>query len=291
MNEITSKNELSVTKNIVITGANSGIGYFTTLNLTKISHKVIMVCRNEERALKSKEDIIKKVPDANLDIIIGDLSSISKVQTLVTEIQKRYDTIDVLINNAGIWPMKRELNEDGLELSFMVNYLAMFILTKELRQQLQKSSDPRIILVSADLYGNGEFDINVTPYGKKFSRIRTYADSKLCGLLFMKKFLEELPSEEKNKLMINAIHPGVYRTNLGITHSLLGMILKGVKLLMPSAKKSWKGITYLALDPDKPKIGNGKYYYKLNIKEFDKKVEDRANQEELWKLSKELTQM
>lgn len=290
MNAITSENELLDTKNIVITGANSGIGYFTALNIAKMKHTVIMVCRNEKKALESKNNILKKIPDANLDVIIGDLSSIAKVQDLITDIQKKYDTIDVLIHNAGIWQMKKELNEDGLELSFMVNYLAMYILNKNLLSNLLRSADPRIILVSADLYDRGEFDIEITPYGKKFSRVRTYADSKLCGLLYMKKFQEELPNDQKNKLLINAIHPGVFRTNLGITHSILGGIIKGVKILMPSAKKSWKGITYLAVDSDKDQIGNGKYYYKMKIKELHKKVEDQANQEQLWKFSNELTQ-
>ena len=172
----------------------------------------------------------------------------------------------------------------------MVNYMAMFILTQSLLQNLLRSSDPRIVLVSADLYGKGEFDTNVTPYGKKFGRIRTYADSKLCGLLFMKKFIEELPIEEKDKITVNAIHPGVYRTNLGITQSILGMVIRGVKILFPSAKNSFKGIINLALSSDKDKIGNGNYYYKSKIKEFNKKVEDRDNQEKLWKISKELTQ-
>ena len=89
MNEITSKNELSTTKSIIITGANSGIGYFTALNLAKMSYTVIMVCRNEEKAVKSKSNILKKVPDANIDVIIGDLSSITKVHDLVTKIQKK----------------------------------------------------------------------------------------------------------------------------------------------------------------------------------------------------------
>ena len=132
MNEVTGKNELSYTKRIVITGANSGIGYFTTLDLVKLGHQVIMVCRNEEKAIKSKNKILNNVPEAKIDVIIGDLSSIKKVQDLATEIQKRYSTIDVVIRNAGIWPMKRELNEDGLELSFMVNYLAIYILNRRL---------------------------------------------------------------------------------------------------------------------------------------------------------------
>ena len=72
----TDKNELSSTKSIIITGANSGIGYFTTLNLAKIGHKVIMICRNEEKAIKAKNDILNNVPNANLDVFIGDLSSI-----------------------------------------------------------------------------------------------------------------------------------------------------------------------------------------------------------------------
>ena len=207
MNDTISKKLIESLKCIVVTGANSGIGYYTALNLSKLNHNVVMVCRNEEKAKIAKSKILKEVPQAKIDVVIGDLSSIKKVTDLAYEIEKKYPTIDVIIHNAGIWPQKRELNEVGLEFSFMVNYLAVFILTKRLLIQLLNSTDPRIVLVSADLYGNGEFDIDVTPYGKKFSRIRTYADSKLCGLLFMKKFQEELTSEEKNKLHINAIHP------------------------------------------------------------------------------------
>ena len=290
MNDTISKKLIESLKCIVVTGANSGIGYYTALNLSKLNHNVVMVCRNEEKAQIAKSKILKEVPQAKIDVVIGDLSSIKKVTDLAYEIEKKYPTIDVIIHNAGIWPQKRELNEDGLEFSFMVNYLAVFILTKRLLIQLLNSTDPRIVLVSADLYGNGEFDIDVTPYGKKFSRIRTYADSKLCGLLFMKKFQEELTSEEKNKLLINAIHPGVFRTNLGITPSVLGKIIKGVKIIFPSSKKSTKGIINLAVSPDKDTIGTGNYYFKLKRKEFNKKVEDRENQEKLWNFSIKMIQ-
>ena len=288
LKEIDGKKELQSLKNIIITGTTSGIGYYAALNLTKMGHKVIMVCRNEEKAIKTKNAIIKLVPQAKIDVVLGDLSSIKKVEDLAKEIQKKYTAIDVLVHNAGIWPMKREVNEDGLELSFMVNYLALFILTEELLPLLLNGTDPRIVLVSAGLYVNGEFDRENTPYGKKFSKIRTYADSKLCGLLFMKKFVDELNIEERNKITINAIHPGVYRTNLGITPSVLGTVIKGVKVFMKSSKKSTKGIIYLGVIANKDEIGTGNYYDQLKRKRVHEKAEDKENQEILWNLSKQL---
>ena len=104
----------------VVTGANRGIGRGITTGLVKEGHQVVMVCRNIPQGEEVREEILKENANASIEVIKGDLSSIRTIKELGNEILARYKKLDVIIQNAGIWPGRLELNEDGLEIAFMV---------------------------------------------------------------------------------------------------------------------------------------------------------------------------
>jgi NAD(P)-dependent dehydrogenase (short-subunit alcohol dehydrogenase family) len=119
-----------------------------------------------------------------------------------------------------------ERNSDGLEMGFMVNFLAPFMLSHLLRERLIASAPARIVHVNAGLYVNGKVDIEKTPYGTDFGRIRTYASTKLCGVLTL---AQEAAMFAPYGVTVNMVHPGVVNTNLGQMGGPLGWLLKLVK--------------------------------------------------------------
>ncbi len=210
----------------VVTGGNTGIGKAIVLALAQKQMQVVMVSRNREKGETAVQDLLVTAPDATIDMVVGDVGTITATRQLAQDLLDRYAHIHILINNAGIWPTKRILNEDGLEQSFMVNYLAPFMLNQLLYNRLKASVPARIVNVSAGLYVNGKVDLNKTPYGLDFHPIRTYANTKLCNVLTL-----PLESEWLNGsgITINAVHPGVIRTNLGIMPGPVGWFIGLVK--------------------------------------------------------------
>ena len=160
-------------KLIFVTGANRGIGKGITEGLTEKGHQIVMICRNTEQGKEVLKELLKKYENDSIEVLKGDLSSIRTVKELGTNILQKYNKIDALVHNAGVWPGKLVLNEDGLEYAFMVNHIAPLLLNHLLLQRLKESTPSRVILVNAGLYPRGNFKAELTPYGKDFSRMRT----------------------------------------------------------------------------------------------------------------------
>lgn len=267
----------------IVTGANRGIGYAIAEGIVQKGRQVVLVCRDEASGNKALNKFHTSYPQTAVELIIGDLSSIESVNSLAQELLNRFPRIDVLIHNAGIWPSKLTKNKDGLEMAFMVNYLAPFYMTHLLLNRLKASNPARIVLVSAGLYVRGLVDLKRTPWGDDFHKIKTYMNTKLCGILFMRKLAGML---EGTGVAINAVHPGVIRTGLGDFGGVIGVILRGFKLFMDSPKKGAKGPIHLALSPNVQ--SNGSYYDKTKEKALVEKALDDSLANELWDLSEQL---
>lgn len=267
----------------VITGANRGIGLGIAEKIAKQGHHAILVCRNVIQGNEVLKSLIKRYGEKSASLIEGDLSSIRSTGSLGHILLKNYDRIDTLIHNAGVWPTKLETTEDGLELSFMVNHLAPFILNHYLLSRLKECSPSRIVLVNAGLYPRGNFNPELTPWGKDFSRLKTYMNSKFCGILYMRKLA---PMLDGSNVIVNAVHPGVIRTGLGDYKRLVGFFLKVVKIFQKPIEFGARGPANLALNPDIKT--NGSYYDKLEEKEFVKKALDDDLASKLWDLSLDL---
>ena len=265
---------------IFVTGANKGIGKGITEGLTEKGHKVVMICRNTEQGEEIRENLLKANNNASIEVLHGDLSSIRSVNKLGTNILRRYDRIDAFVHNAGVWPSELKLNEDGLETAFMVNHIAPILLNHLLLPKLKKSAPSRIVLVNALLYSRGHFDAELTPYGKDFSKVSTYMNSKYCSILYMRKFASLIAG---SGVTINAVHPGVIRTGLGEFEGVFGLLLKFFKIFQRSIKTGAVGPINLATNPDI--TTNGRYYDQLILKPFSENVliEERANL--LWETS------
>ncbi|CAI5694610.1 unnamed protein product [Oreochromis niloticus] len=142
--------EVSVAgRSFMITGANSGIGKATAMAIAKRGGTIHMVCRNKDKAEEARADIVKETGNKEVYVHILDLSETKKVWEFAEGFKRKYKSLNVLINNAGVIMSQRDLNAEGLEKSFATNVLGVYILTKSLIPLLEKSADPRVITVSS----------------------------------------------------------------------------------------------------------------------------------------------
>lgn len=274
-------------RTIVVTGGNAGIGRAIATELAKQKHHVVIVSRNPAKGKEACDTIKKVTGNPRVDLIVGDLGSIQSVKSIAQKIMKNYSDVSVLINNAGIWPTKLEINPDGLEMAFMVNHMAPLILSIMLYKQLKKNKPSRIVNVNAGLYIFGNVDIEKTPYGKDFGKIFTYMNTKLCNIYFTQKFSHII---ENTGVTVNAMHPGVIRTNLGDSSGIMGSFLRMVKRTLAEPEYGAQAPVWLAVSPDVENI-NGKFFDRFTQKPYAKNAVDTSLRDRLWNLSLQLASL
>ncbi|MFK7774018.1 MAG: SDR family NAD(P)-dependent oxidoreductase [Saprospiraceae bacterium] len=256
---------------VLLTGGNRGIGKAIAQKILEESQEVIIVCRNATEGKVVTKELASKTGNPKISFIQGDLSSIQKCKTLIEKIKAEHSDINILINNAGVWMTERKLNDDGLEMSFMVNYLAPHILCHGLFPLLKKNQPARIINVNSGLYLKGGLNIEKTPYGLDFGSIKTYANSKFCNMMSSIDFAKEI---EGSGVTINAVHPGVINTGLGDSPKFLSKVVKFVKRFWKSPEYGAAAPTWLALSEELEGV-NGNYY---NEKEETEYIEEVKNE-------------
>jgi len=278
-------------KIVLITGANSGIGKETTRALAKKGATIIMACRHLEKAEPVCEMIQTESKNPNIEVMKLDLASLKSVRNFTQEFKARYQKLNVLINNAGVFCMKREETEEGFELTMGVNHLGHFLLTYELLPILEKTPEARIINLSSDAHFSGDLDLDDLHFKRrKYSGFKAYGASRLATVFFTQELAERL--KEKN-ITVNSLHPGHVDTNMwdlwGAQRRWYQSLLSGMmKLFLISAEEGAQTSIYLASSGEVKGI-TGKYFAKKKIKAASEKCSDIKLQKELWQLSEQLT--
>lgn len=205
-------------KIIVLTGATSGIGLATAIQLTKAGSAVIAVGRSQERCQKAEDTIRKACSEANISFLVADLSSMRQVKELAESIRKKLEQdgkkhIDVLINNAGTVSSWYTSTEDGFELQFAVNHLAPFLLSNELLPLLKKSYAGRIITLSSGSHYHTKMNWKDILLRKHYNCLWAYKQSKLANVLFCTEFNRRLRPD--SSVTAFAADPGLVNTQIG----------------------------------------------------------------------------
>ncbi|MFX0067059.1 MAG: SDR family oxidoreductase [Candidatus Hermodarchaeota archaeon] len=271
----------------LITGANSGIGKETAIELAKMDSTIIMVCRNQERGEVAREEIMRQSCNDKVDLLLADLSSQNSIRQLVTEFKEKYSQLHVLVNNAGLWMINRVLTVDGLETTFAVNYLGHFLLTNLLLDVIISSAPSRIINVSSwgEMFGTINFDD--LQGEKKYGRMRAYIQSKLALIMFTYELARRL---DGTGVTVNTLHPGFVRTNFfnKNTPRSLKVLTRLLFPLVINVKKGVRTVIYLASSQEVEKV-TGKYFINCRERKSSKKSYDTLVQNRLWTISEELT--
>jgi len=200
-------------KTVLITGGSAGIGASTATRLAELGAQVIVSCRDIEKA---RRYFANHSQASNIDILPLELGSFSSIRAFVALVLSRYPRLDVLINNAGLIPVKYSHTEDGYESTFGINFLGPFLLTQLLLDRLIASAPARIIHVSSAAHTRAtpEIEAFFSPskeQDKKFRWMKHYSQSKLANILYSNWLAEQLRG---TGVTSNALHPGVVNTEI-----------------------------------------------------------------------------
>ena len=280
----------------IITGANNGIGYETTLAMANHGFKVIMACRNLKKAKKAKSDILEKLPNADLDILELDLSDLESVKAFAKNFKNNYSKLDVLINNAGILVYSDKKNKEGIELQFATNHLGHFLLTSLLLELIPDHSTSRIVALSSLAHKEAKIHFDDLNCEKTDDPDAPYGQSKLANLMFADELNRRLKKSDK-KMIALAVHPG--GSDSGLFDEMSKVKYYTFKILSPfilnSPASAAKPSLFAALSPD---VQGGEYFGPQGFNEFKGKVgvakrSDYSKREDvatkLWQLSEEMT--
>jgi len=266
----------------LITGATEGIGRATAIELARRGYTVVLAARDAAKAQAVAGDIEAATGERDTGVITADLRSLADVRALAEAFHLRYPRLDVLINNAGIFPGARRLTGDGFEAAYQVNYLSQFYLTHLMLGALKAARQGRVINLSSSVHANGRFDPGNLQSEKRFSSFGTYANSKLLMLLFTIELAERLKT---TSVTANAVHPGVVKTPMMLRAP--GIFRVVAWLTLPFALSPEQGAAtsvYLATSPEVGGV-SGKYFARSRQVDVKSAFNTPKNRELLWNLS------
>jgi NAD(P)-dependent dehydrogenase (short-subunit alcohol dehydrogenase family) len=267
----------------IATGANAGIGRETAIGLAKLGARVVMVCRDPGRGEKALREIKHESGSDRVELMICDLSSQKSIRRFADEFSRRYDRLDVLVNNAGVFLRQRSLTENGIESTFAVNHLGYFLVTRLLLDLLKKSAPSRIINVASTAHKYGKIDVNAWPTGRDYSAFAAYANSKLANVLFTYELARRL---EGTGVTANCLHPGAVASNL--FRGLPGFLEALIRLVTISPERGARTSIYLASSREVEGI-TGKYFARRRPVKSSEASYDLEAARRLWEVSEELT--
>ncbi len=270
----------------LVTGCSAGIGKVTARELAKMGATVVMVCRNRAKGEAVLAEIKEASGNAQVDLIVADLSELAQVRRVVDEFKQNYTQLHVLINNAGGINSEHKVTSDGLEYTFATNYLAPFLLTQLLLDVLKESAPTRIVNVSSVAHTQGKVDFADLQGAQRYRFTRAYGQSKLAQIYFTYELASQL---EGRNVTVNALHPGAVASNFndgmkGIAHVIGSVIyfLAGI-----SVEKGAQTTLYLATSPEVEGV-SGKYFSDCKETASSTLSYDIAIRQRLWDVSQEL---
>lgn len=271
----------------VVTGATSGVGYQTAKRLAQGGADIVMVCRNQQKALNVQEELRQQY-SVKIDVVQADFSRLSDVRKAAETINNQYSKLDVLINNAGVHHTHRTLTEDGFEMVFAVNHLASFLFTRLLLDKLIESAPARIIQINSQGHRFGGLDLDDLNWERRRYRgLQSYGASKVAQMLTVWEFSDRL---KESGVTINAVHPGEVKSNIGMNNELLYRLYKRYLLwwMLKDPTISAEAIYYHAAAPEMAKVSGR--FFNLTIDEKPAVYAlDRSLMPIIWKISEEMT--
>ncbi len=273
-------------KTCLITGATDGIGKQTALELAHKNYSLVLVGRNLEKGKSVVSELIHETDNNSIRFHYADLSIMKSVQNLVVEIKRTYETIDVLLNNAGAYFSKLKMTDEGLEKTFALNHLSYFYLTTHLLEIVKHGIPGRIINVASTAHKNTELDFEDIQGINDYKGWPAYGRSKLMNIMFTYECYHRLSD---SGVTFNCLHPGFVDSSFG--NNNLGFAKNSIKiakmLFAIDIVKGARTSVYLSSSDDVAGI-SGKYFDKCKVVQSSKASYIKEDQKKLWEATEEL---
>jgi len=289
-------------RTVVVTGANSGIGFEAARAFAGAGAHVVLACRSTDRGADARDDIADEYPGASLTVRELDLAALDSVASFADWFETEFDALHVLANNAGVMAIPRSETEDGFETQFGVNHLGHFALTARLLGALRRTSgETRVVTQSSAAHESGEIDFTDLQHTEEYGKWEAYGQSKLANVLFAYELDRRLRAASASVTSV-ACHPGYAATNLqlrgpeaeGSRLRLLAMRAANALVGQSAERGAWP-LLYAATDPG---IDGGEYVGPggfLNMRGHPERQQssERSRDEDaarhLWRVSEDLT--
>jgi len=239
-------------KTVIVTGANTGLGFETAQALYRADANVIVACRNKDKAAAAIKKMEKHKSGGSLEVGILDLADLKKVEEFTNNFKKNHDKLDLLINNAGIMIPPSSKTKDGFEVQFGVNFLGHFALTGYLFECLNRSPNARVVTLSSIAHRGGNIDFNNFRLEKNYDKWREYRQSKLACLMYTLELQKRIEKVGSSVISLGS-HPGVSAS--GLTKNMEKEAVDKIEFM-----ETLQGALPTILAATSPKARGGEYY-------------------------------
>jgi NAD(P)-dependent dehydrogenase (short-subunit alcohol dehydrogenase family) len=284
--------DMSITmqnKVCLVTGATSGIGFVTALELAKMGATVVVGGRDMEKSANTVIKIRSESNNQNVDFLLANLSDFEEVRTFAVEFKAQYKRLDVLVNNAGAVFKEYDENSDRLEMTMALNFFSPFLLTGLLLDTLKGSAPSRIINVSSMMHQMAKNNFNNFNNEANYKAFNAYSLSKLA----LMHFTYELDRKLKGSgVMVNAMHPGWVKSNFGsdVYTGFYGVVDTLSKPLQLTPEQGANTIIYLASSDEVENV-SGKYFVKKKAVNSSAASYDKQVSADLWEMAENKCKM
>jgi len=278
-------------KVVIITGANTGIGYITARDLAKMGAHVILAGRTKEKLDQALNTLKQETQgkEVKAETMILDLSSFKSIREFVQNFKAKNLPLHILINNAGVMALpNRQVTVDGLEMQIGTNHFGHFLLTTLLLDVIKASAPARIVNLSSRGHNLGNIDFNNLQLETGYGSWYAYGNSKLANILFTNELQRRL---EGTKVFTNSVHPGWVATELAKNMGgFAGWLAMNVaqKLFAKTPEQGAQTSIYVAVSPELEGVG-GKYYADCAELSTSDRAQDVEAAKKLWEISEKVT--
>jgi NAD(P)-dependent dehydrogenase (short-subunit alcohol dehydrogenase family) len=276
----------------VVTGASTGIGLETARYLAIWGARVTVVGRDVARTRRAAEEVARSAEQAGhaSPDVIGitcDFASLGAVRTLSSQLLERHQKLHVLVNNAGLWLQGRQSSAEGHELTFAVNHLAPFLLTRRLEERMVASGTGRVVTVSSRLHVDARrIEVESLAAPSRYASLGAYAASKLCNVMFARELAERLRG---TGVTSNSVHPGDVATEVTRSSKVLSFLSDRVgKPLLLTPEEGARTSVHVASAPSLAEI-TGRYFSACREAPHSPHADDADLRRQLWEASERLT--
>jgi NAD(P)-dependent dehydrogenase (short-subunit alcohol dehydrogenase family) len=270
----------------LITGATNGIGKAAAQAIATQGGHVVIVGRNGQKTEATAAELRQATGNPQIDALLANLSSMAEVRRLAAEFTARYQRLDVLVNNAGAFFMRRQETVDGLEMTFALNHLSYFLLTELLLDTLKASAPARVVNVSSGAESGAKVDWDDLQLTRKYRGFEAYALSKRFNLYFTYELARRLAG---TGVTVTAVHPGMVATGMWANPlgRLDGLAKPLTGLIMRSPEQGAQTLVYLATSPEVAGV-TGKYFVDMQERYSSRPSQDPNAAQRAWQISEAL---